>query len=72
MKFLSLLDFNMLFQLVLTKFFKSELFSCLPKVDHVIKSCKEPIDKSIIIDNHILILIVSVNQKKSMAILFRC
>ena len=33
----------MLFQLVLTKFFKSELFSCLPKVDHVIKSCNEPI-----------------------------
>ena len=33
----------MLFQLVLMKFFKSELFSCLPKVDHVIKSCKEPI-----------------------------
>ena len=33
----------MLFQLVLTKFFKSELFSSLPKVDHVIKSCKEPI-----------------------------
>ena len=31
----------MLFQLVLTKFFKSELFSCLPKVDHVIKSCKD-------------------------------
>ena len=56
----------------LLKFFKSELFSCLPKVDHVIKSCKEPIDKSIIIDNHILILIVSVNQKKSMAILIRC
>ena len=28
--------FNMLFQLVLTKFFKSELFSCLPKVDDVI------------------------------------
>ena len=26
----------MLFQLVLTKFFKSELFSCLPKNDHVI------------------------------------
>ena len=23
------------FQLVLTTFFKSELFSCLPKVDHV-------------------------------------
>ena len=33
----------MLFQLVLTKFFKSELFSCLLKVDHVIKSCKGPI-----------------------------
>ena len=33
----------MLFQLVLTKFFKVELLSCLPKVDHVIKSCKEPI-----------------------------
>ena len=28
---------------VLTKFFRSELFSCLPKVGHVIKSCKEPI-----------------------------
>ena len=35
--------FNMLFQLLQTKFFKVELFSCLPKVDHVIKSCKEPI-----------------------------
>ena len=43
MKILRLLNFNMLFRLVLTKFFKSELFSCLPKVDHVIKSCKEPI-----------------------------
>ena len=31
-----LYDFNMLFQLVLTKFFQSELLSCLPKVDHVI------------------------------------
>ena len=28
-------NFNMLFQLVLTKIFKSELFSCLSKVDHV-------------------------------------
>ena len=35
----------MLFDLVLTKFFKSELFSCLPKVDHVIKSSKEPIEQ---------------------------
>ena len=43
LKILRLPIFNMLFQLVLTKFFKVELFSCLPKVDHVIKSCKEPI-----------------------------
>ena len=28
---------------MLTKFFKSELFSCLPKVGHVIKTCKEPV-----------------------------
>ena len=41
LKILRLANFNMLFQLVLTKFFKSELFSCL-KVDYVIKSCKEP------------------------------
>ena len=40
--------FNMLFQLVLTKFFKRELFLCLPKVDQVIKSCKEPIPLTII------------------------
>ena len=39
---LRLPNFNMLFQLVLRNLFKSELFSCLPKVDHVIKSCKEP------------------------------
>ena len=44
LKILRFPNFNMLFQLVLTKFFKSELFSCLPKVDHVIKSCKEPIN----------------------------
>ena len=36
-------NFNMLFQLVLTKLFRSELFSCLVKVDHVINSCKGPI-----------------------------
>ena len=29
-------DFNMLFQLVRTNVFIHELFSCLPKVDHVI------------------------------------
>ena len=40
LKILRLPNFNMLFQLVLTKFFKNELFSCLPKVDHMIKSCK--------------------------------
>ena len=44
LKILRLPNFDMLFQLVLAKFFKSELFSCLPKVDHVIKSCKEPIE----------------------------
>ena len=43
LKILRLPNFNMLFRLVLIKFFKSALFSCLPKVDHVIKSCKEPI-----------------------------
>ena len=42
-KILRLPNFNILLQLVLTKFFKSELFSCLPKVDQVIKSCKEPL-----------------------------
>ena len=39
----------MLYQLafVLTNFFKSELFSCLQKVDHMIKSCKEPIAEEV-------------------------
>ena len=46
MKILRLLNFNTLFQLVGTKFFKRELFSCLPKVNHVIKSCKEPIQNA--------------------------
>ena len=41
LKILRLPNFNMLFQVMLTEFFKSELFSCLPKVDHVIKSSKE-------------------------------
>ena len=31
-----LINFDMLFQLLLSKFFKSELFLCLPKVDLVI------------------------------------
>ena len=43
LKILRLSKFNMLFQLVLPKFLKSELFLCLPKVDHVITSCKGPI-----------------------------
>ena len=43
LKILRLPIFNLLFQLVLTKVFRGELFSCLRKVDHVIKSCKEPI-----------------------------
>ena len=47
LKILKLPNFNMLFQLVLTKFFKSELFSCVPTVGYVIKSCKEPIALSI-------------------------
>ena len=37
LKIFRLLNFNILFQLVLTKFFKSKLSSCLLKVDHVIK-----------------------------------
>ena len=41
-------NFNMLFQLVLAKFFKSELFLRLLKVDHVIKSCKKPIPPNLI------------------------
>ena len=40
------------FQLVLTKFFKSELFSCLPKVYRVIKSCKELITYIVIYATH--------------------
>ena len=36
LKILRFPDFNMVLQLVLTKCFQSELFSCLPKVDHVI------------------------------------
>ena len=38
-KILRIPNFNIPFQLVLTK---TELFSCLAKVHHVIKSCKEP------------------------------
>ena len=44
LKIIRLPNFDMLFQLVLAKFFKSELYSCLSKVDHVIKSCKEPLE----------------------------
>ena len=44
LKILRLPKFNMLFQLVLTKVFKSELLLRLPIVGRVIKSCKEPIE----------------------------
>ena len=37
LKIFRLPNFNILFQLVLTKFFKSKLSSCLLKVDHMIK-----------------------------------
>ena len=37
----------MVFPLVLTKFSKHELPSFLPKVDHVIKSYKEPVIEDI-------------------------
>ena len=43
LKMYRLPNFNILFQVVLTKFFKFKLFSCLPKVDHVINWCKRPI-----------------------------
>ena len=43
LKIYRLPNFNMLLQLVLTKFVTSELFSCLLKVDHVINQCKRPI-----------------------------
>ena len=42
----------MLFHLVLTKFFKGELFSCLPKAVHVIKSCKEPISFHLLVASY--------------------
>ena len=43
LKIYRLPNFNMLFQLVQRNVFKSELFSCLLKVDHVINKCKRPI-----------------------------
>ena len=46
LKIYRLPTFNILFQLVQTQFFKSELFSCLPKDDHVINWCKRPISSS--------------------------
>ena len=39
LKIYRLLNFNMLFQFLLTKFSKSELFSCLQKVDQVTNYC---------------------------------
>ena len=61
LKMLRLPNFNMLFQLVLRKLFKSELFSCLPKVDHVIKSYKEPIVTNI---NFLLTIPIHCQKKR--------
>ena len=43
LKIYRLSNFNTLYHLVLLKLLKSELFSCVRKVDHVINSCKGPI-----------------------------
>ena len=48
---LRLPDFNIVFQLELTKCFKSELFSCLPKVDHVIKVMHTASDYNLVKQN---------------------
>ena len=45
--------YSMLFQLVLTKFFESELFSCLRKVAHVINLCKRPLERFHSRDQHL-------------------
>ena len=45
LKILRLTNFDMLFQLVLTKFFKSELFSSLPNVDHVLAVMQRAYEK---------------------------
>ena len=46
LKVLRLPNFNMLFQPVLTQFFKRELFPCLSKVDHVINPAKGLLNSS--------------------------
>ena len=56
LKIHKLLDFFMLFQFMITKFSKSELFSRLQKVDHVTNYCKRPIS-----------LIFPANQEKVMS-----
>ena len=43
LKIQRLLNFNMLFQFLLTELSKSKLFTCLQKVDHVSNYCKRPI-----------------------------
>ena len=42
-------NFNMLFQLILTKFYKKDLFSCLPKVDHVITVMQVLLKRSVLL-----------------------
>ena len=54
---LRLPDFIMLFQLVLTTFSKSELFSCFPKDDHVINYQKGMYENER--PNSILLLLLS-------------
>ena len=54
----------MLFQLVLTKFSRREQFSCLPKVDHVIKSSKEPPVKSTLLQEFAIGLVDSVLKQR--------
>ena len=41
----------MLFQLLLTNFSKSELFSCSQKIDHVTNYCKRPVQVYLVISS---------------------
>ena len=57
-------NFNMLVRLVRTKFFKGELFSCLPNVNHVINSCKMPIVLLLVLSNRERFYWCAVNQTR--------
>ena len=58
----------MLFQLVLTRFFKSELFSCLLKVDHMItvlqRAYSYKVSHSIFLNLLVFNMFVGMIQKK--------